>query len=89
MQFQVKMKSPDDFTEQDYCKPNCLCEERNGIQYGIWFDSLEEAKEACIEHRAYGVIDDDLCNYVWFNPNYHSESFEKLRRYLGRILLPH
>jgi hypothetical protein len=90
MKYQVKLKNPKDFTEADYCKSNTLCEMRYGnIPYGILFDTLEEAKEACIKHEAYGIIDDDMCDYVWYNPDYKSKSFEELRRKLGRILLPH
>lgn len=93
MKYQVKLKNPKDFTEADYCKSNTLCEMRFGnIPYGIWFDSLEEAKEACIKHGAYGIIDEDALDYVWKNPYYKSKydkSFEELRRYLGKILLPH
>lgn len=91
MKYQVKLKAPYDMTEADYLQgANTLCEERyGGIKYGIWFDSLEEAKEACIQHGAYGIIDDDMCDYVWKNPNYKSGSFEALRKRLGKILLPH
>lgn len=93
MKYQVKLKNPKDFVEADYSKPNTLCEMRFGnIPYGILFDSLEEAKEACIKHEAYGIIDDEEYDYVWYNPNYKSKedkSFEELRRYLGKILLPH
>lgn len=90
MKYQVKLKAPRDMTETDYCELNTLCEIRYGnIPYGIWFDTLEEAKEACIKHEAYGIIDDNTLDYVWYNPDYKSKSFEKLRKYLGKILLPH
>ena len=90
MKYQVKLKAPYDMTETDYTEGNTLCEIRYGnIKYGIWFDTLEEAKTACIQHEAYGIIDDDMCDYVWYNPDYKSKSFENLRKYLGKILLPH
>ena len=90
MKYQVKLKASYDMTEADYCGNNTLCEMRYGnIPYGIWFDSLEEAKEACIKHEAYGIIDDDMFEYVWYNPDYKSKSFEELRKMLGKILLPH
>ena len=94
MEYQVILKASRDMTEADYCHcGNCLCEVRNGIKYGIWFSSLEEAKEACIKHKAYAIIDDDMYEYVWKNPDYESErdkkSFEELRKKLGKILLPH
>ena len=91
MKYQVKLKAPEDMTEADYLNGgNTLCEERyNGIKYGIWFDSLEEAKGKCIENNGYGIIDYDGFDYVWYNPNYQSESIKKLQKYLGRILLPH
>ena len=82
------MKAHYDLTEADRLKGNALCEERDGRRYGIWFDTIEEAQTACIAHGAYCIIDDDLCEPVWHNPNYQSESFEKLRKKLGRILLP-
>ena len=93
MKYQVKLKAPKDMREKDYLHGgNTLCEERNGIKYGLWFDTLEEAKEKCIQHKAYGIIDDDLLEYAWKNPDYkgkEDKSIEELRRYLGRILLPH
>lgn len=91
MKYQVKLKASYDMTEADYLHgENTLCEERyGGIKYGIWFDSLEEAQEACIANNGYGIIDDDMCDYVWKNPNYKSKSFEELRKRLGKILLPH
>lgn len=90
MQYQVILKSPRDMTETDYLHGgNTLCEERNGYKYGIWFDSLEEAKNVCIKHKAYGIIDDDMLDYVWKNPNYQSNSIKELQRYLRKILLPH
>lgn len=90
MQYQVKLKAPRDMREADYLQGrDTLCERKNGKDYGIWFDSLEEAKEACIQHDGYGIIDDDLFEYVWYNPNYQSKSIEDLARYLGKILLPH
>lgn len=99
MKYQVKLKAPKDMTEKNYCHGgNTLCEERyGGIKYGIWFDSLEEAKNECIKHKAYGIIDDDLLEYVWYNPDYKSElksfkdckSIKDLRSFLGKILLPY
>ena len=94
MKYQVELKASRDMTEADYIHgANTLCEERyNGIKYGIWFDTLEEAKTACIKHEAYGIIDDDTLDYVWKNPDYKSKedkSLEELRRKLGKILLPH
>lgn len=93
MQYQVRLKDPKDFTNEDYVSGNALCEIRFGnIKYGIWFDTLEEAKEVCIKHGAYGIIDYDNGDYVWKNPNYKSKtdrSIEGLRKYLGEILLPH
>lgn len=90
MQYQVILKAPRDMTETDYLNGgNTLCEEVNGIKYGIWFTSLEEAKTACIQHKAYGIIDYDMFDYVWKNPNYQSDSIKELRKYLGKILLPH
>lgn len=91
MKYQVKLKNPIDFTEADYLHgANTLCEVRFGnIKYGVWFDTLEEAKEKCIENDWYAVIDDDTLDYVWYNPNYKSKSFENLRKYLSDILLPH
>lgn len=88
MEYQVILKAPKDMTEADYGK-NTLAKEKNGIRYGIWFKTLEEAKTECIKHNAYGIIDDELLEYVWYNPNYKSKSFEELRKYLGKILLPH
>ena len=89
MQYQVKLKAPYDMTEKDYTEGNALCEERfGGIKYGIWFDTLEEAKTACIQHGAYGIIDNEEFEYIWMNPEYKSKSFENLRKYLGKILLP-
>ena len=90
MEYQVILKAPADMTEADYRNGvNTLTEEKNGTQYGIWFDSLKEAKNECIKHKAYGIIDDDLLEYVWYNPHYKSNSIEELSRFLGRILLPH
>ena len=89
MEYQVILKSPRDMTETDYANGNALCEERNGYKYGIWFPSLEEAKEACVQHGGYAVIDNDMFEYVWYNPNYRSKGIEELARYLGKILLPH
>ena len=91
MKYQVKLKAPYDMTEKDYAHgANTLCEIRFGDKkYGIWFNTLEEAKTACIQHGAYGIIDDDGLDYVWKNPNYKSRSFEELRKRLGKILLPH
>ena len=90
MKYQVILKRPQDMTEADYLNgANCLTEEKNGTKYGIWFDSLEEAKSKCIQHKAYAIIDDDLLEYVWYNPDYKSKSIEELRKYLGKILLPH
>ena len=90
MEYQVILKAPHDMTEADHRNGvNTLTEEKNGTQYGIWFDTLEEAKNECIKHKAYGIIDDELLEYVWKNPNYKSKSIEELSRYLGKILLPH
>ena len=90
MEYQVILKAPYDMTEEDYAKGNTLSEERfNGIRYGLWFDTLEEAIDKCIKHNAYGIIDSETFEYVWENPNYKSKSFEKLRKQLGKILLPH
>lgn len=91
MKYQVKLKASRDMTEADCLQgANTLCEERfDGIKYGIWFDTLEEAKNACIQHGGYGIIDDDMFEFVWYNPDYKSKSFEDLRKYLGKILLPH
>ena len=95
MKYLVKLKHHKDFTAENYnhCG-NTLYEMRNGYKYAIQFNSLEEAKKACIEYNAYGIIniDDDMCIYAWYNPNYKSKedkAFEELRKYLGRILLPH
>lgn len=88
MKYQVRMKAPQDVREIDRCKGNALCEERNGHRYGIWFDTLEEAQDACIKHNAYGIIDDDLCELVWENPNYESESFKQLKKTLSEKLMP-
>ncbi|MBO5828902.1 MAG: hypothetical protein J6R59_10695 [Paludibacteraceae bacterium] len=92
MKYQVKLKAPYDMTEADYMHcGNTLYEERfEGIKYAIIFDSFEEAKKACIQHGAYGIIDvdSDTLEYVWMNPDYKSKSFEELRKKLGRILLP-
>lgn len=91
MKYLVKLKAPYDMTEESYMHcGNTLYEERfEGIKYAIIFDSLEEAKESCIKHNAYGIIDEDAFEYVWYNPDYKSKSFEELRKKLGRILLPH
>lgn len=90
MEYQVVLKAPKDMTEADYSHgKNILCEERNGHEYGIWFSSLDEAKKACIQHNGYGIIDSELLEYVWHNPNYQSKSIKELQRYLGKILLPH
>lgn len=90
MKYQIVLKAPRDMTEMDYQNgANTLTEEKNNIQYGIWFDSLEEAQNKCIQHKGYGIIDDDMLEYVWYNPNYKSKSFKDLQKYLGKILLPH
>lgn len=88
MKYQVRMKAPHDVREIDRVRGNALCEERNGHRYGIWFDTLEEAQAACIENNAYGIIDDEFCEYVWLNPDYESESFERLKKRLSDKLMP-
>lgn len=89
MEYAVELKAAHDMTKTDYARGNMLCEEKNGIRYGIWFDSLEEAKSACIQHKGYGIIEGENLEFVWYNPNYQSEAIKKLARELGRILLPH
>ena len=90
MKYQVILKAPRDMVEADYRNgANTLCEEINGYKYGIWFDSIDEAKEACIQHNGFGIIDDEELEYVWNNPEYKSESSTRMRQHLGKILLPH
>lgn len=89
MEYQVVLKAPHDMMETDYASGIALCEERNGYKYGIWFSSLEEAKNACTEHKGYAVIDSEELDCVWHNPNYKSNSIIGLQKYLGKILLPH
>ena len=88
MEYAVELKAKHDMTEIDYARGNILCEEKNGIRYGIWFDSLEEAKTACIKHNGYGIIEGECLGFVWYNHNYQSEGIKKLSKQLGKILLP-
>ena len=88
MKYQVRMKAQQDVREIDRVRGNALCEERNGHRYGIWFDTIEEAKEACIQHNAYCIIDDEFCEPVWYNPDYESESFENLKKHLSKKFMP-
>ena len=88
MEYAIILKASYDMTEKDYASGNMLCRIKNGIKYGAWFDSLEKAKEACIKHKAYGIIESESLDYIWYNPNYQSEAIKKLAKELGRILLP-
>ena len=83
----IELKAREDFTcESDFFN-NTYCEEKNGYKYGVWFDSLEEAKKVCKQLKAYAIISDEWGEKVWENEEYESESFERLREKLGEILL--
>ena len=88
MEYAVDLKAPHDMTETDYARGTFLCETKNGIRYGIWFESLEEAKAACIKNNGYGIIEGENLEFVWYNPNYQSEAIKNLARQLGKMLLP-
>lgn len=88
MEYAVKLKAPYDMTEFDFAKGNILCEEKNGIRYGVWFEYLTDAHNACIEHNGYGIIEGENLDIIWINPDYKSEGIKNLAKELGRKLLP-
>lgn len=88
VEYAVDLKAKHDMTEADYVRGTLLCEEKYKTPYAIWFNSLEEAKKACIEHNGYGIIESEYLDYVWYNPHYQSEGIRKLSKYLGKRLLP-
>lgn len=66
-QYAVKLVAPIHMTEMDYAKGIMLTDKRG---WAIWFDSLDEAKTACVKAGGYCVIDSEELEDVWFNPNY-------------------
>ena len=85
MEYAVELRNPAEFTcEADYCRSNQLQDE---CGYGKWFESLEDAQSACVEHGAYGVFNDEGDD-VWYNPNYKSQGIKNLRQFLGEKFLP-
>lgn len=72
---------------EDRSEAELLSGEKNRLD--VLFDTLEEAQNACIQHNGYEVTDNYLCAPVWKNPYYQSKYIKDLRKYLGKILLPH
>lgn len=85
MAYNIRLKAREDFTKDADFLNNGHTDE-NGR--GVWFDSLEDAKEECKRIGAYSIIDDEFCEPVWYNPDYKSESFERMKKFLSEKLMP-